>query len=738
MIACTLRLMARTLAAAGICLAGSLPRVAPAQQPTPASDSARRVDSLRRADSLAGTHRLVPVVVNGTRLSSVDERTPSQVEPLDLARSIPGPEGITNALLRLPGVSMYDDQGTRLQQEFEIRGFSVSSIVGTPQGIGVFLNGIRVNEPDAQEVDFDLLPMAAIDNASLDRGSNVLFGRNSLGGTLLMTTKRGGDRPELTGEIGGGSFGEQTATVTAGGKLGGIDGYVAATGQNEVGWKAFSSGNTRNVFATIGHQWGPSHDSGDVALDILYGHDRIYEVGSVPEADAHIDPRWNYTGGDFFNPEAVDLDLRGNVLVGGGILRGTLFGRRNNTTQFNGNEPPPNTLGFTQNLTGGGTLEWTRPIYLGPVPIGLTVGAEYSRESAHIVLENVGGGLPDSITTVATIHQDIAAAYAQAVVSVTTRLNVTGGLRYDYVHIPYRDSLDAGNDGSSSYNRVSPELGLTYQFAEDFKGYVAYKSGFRAPAPLELACASPTAPCSLPSALGSDPALQPVSTRDYEGGFDVDLTRRTKFDVDAFWTDVFNDIVFASPNRVQVYYVNAPKTRRAGVEASGQVGLPLGFYVGASYSYVAATFQSRVLIASSDSNPQPTKPGDIFPTSPLHRGRIAAGLTRLIGPVLFDGEFDLRGYQGQYLRGDESNQRPEIPGYTVAGLRAQLRWNRFGLQTEIENLFDRQYYTFGIEGQNSLIPIYSGVPLNDNNAPVTRFVVPALPRRVTVTASVHL
>ena len=724
-LALTVSLLAATVLAGG--------RVVRAQQPQAPNPS----DSARRADSVRAAYRIPTVVITGTRLSDVDERTPTRVDPLKLS-PISGPEAVTNALLDLPGVSIYDDQGARLQPELEIRGFSASSIVGTPQGIGVFLDGIRVNEPDAQEVDFDLLPTAAIERASLDRGSNVLFGRNSLGGTLLIATKRGEDQPQMTAEVGAGSYGEQVATVTAGGKLDGFDAFVAATGQNEVGWKEFSSGNTRNVFATIGRQWGSSRDSGDIALDILYGQDRIDEVGSLPEAYAPVDPRWNYGPGDFFNPDALDLDLRGNTPALGGIMRATLFGRRNNVEQFNGNEPPPNTDGFTHNLSSGGTLEWTRPLLVMSLPVGLTLGGEYSRESSNIRLLNVGGGLPDSMTTLATIHQDNAGAYAQAVVSVTQRMNVTGGLRYDYIHIPYRDGLDSDNDGTSTYNRVSPEIGVTYQFTNDLRGYVAYKSGFRAPAPLELACASPVAPCSLPSALGNDPTLKPVTTRDYETGFTLGLAPRTSIDVDGFWTDVFNDIVFASPNRAQVYYINAPQTRRAGVEASGTVGLPQGFYLAGSYSYIAATFQSSVLIATSDPNPEPTKPGDIFPTSPLHCGRVAAGLTRLIGPVLADAEFDIRGYQGQYLRGDESNQRPELPGYTVSGLRGQVEYKRFGVELDIENLFNRQYYTFGIEAPNALIPMYSQVPLNDDNAPISRFIVPAIPRRITLTFSTRL
>ncbi len=660
----------RLVAAAGLAWS-SIAVALPAQQPAVHRDSATVADSIRADSSRRAQHRLAPVVVNSTRLSAATEATPAQVEQLDLRKAIPGPETLNNALLALPGVSMFDDQGARLQPEVEVRGFNVSPVVGNPQGVSVFLNGVRVNEPDAQEVNFDLLPAAAFDQASLVRGPGVLFGRNSLGGTLLLTTRRGGDQPEATLEAGAGSFGEQTLTTTAGGKVDGIDGFFAFSGENEVGWRQATSSNTRNLFATIGHQWGPSHDSGDVALDIQYGHDKIYEAGSLPASYIAVSPTINYTPGDFFEPEAVDLALRGNEPLAGGILRGTLFGRRDNVQAFNGNVPPPNTDGFTNNLSGGTTLEWTRPLIIGGVPVGWTIGMEYSRESAHIRLINVGGGLPDSITTDATIHQDNAAAFAQAVVSVTPSLNITGGLRADYVHIPYRDSLDTGNDGTSTYNRASPEIGVTYRFTDDIKAFAGYKSGFRAPAPLELACASPTAPCSLPFSLGNDPRLEPVTTQDYEAGVNVDVTSRTSLDVDAFWTNVYNDIVFASPNLTQEYFLNAPHTRRAGVEASAQVGLPEGFRLVGSYSYVAATYQSAVLIATSDSNPQPTKPGDLFPLSPLHRGRAGAGVTHLFGPLILDGEFAIRGYQGQFLRGDEPNQRKEVPGYTVAGLTAR-------------------------------------------------------------------
>jgi iron complex outermembrane recepter protein len=701
-----------------------------AQQSAPARDSANQADTTRHG-------QLPSVVISGTRLSDATPRMPSRVEPLDLhTLPIAGPEEISDELLELPGVSMFDDQGARLQPEIEVRGFTSSSVVGTPQGIGVFLNGIRVNEPDAQEVDYDLLPSAAIDRASLDRGSNVLFGRNSLGGTLLMTTKRGDDIPEATGQLGVGSWGDQVATLTAGGKSMGVDAFIAGTGENEVGWKGVSSSNTRNVFGTIGYQWGPTHDSGDVALDVLYGHDKIFQVGSLPVAYAGINPRYDFGPGDDFSPEALDLDLRGNTVAGGGLVRATLFARRNVITQFNSILPPPDIDNNTNNQSGGTTIEWTRPLRIGSVPIGFTVGTEYSRESSAIRVLNVLAG-PPVVTTQATIHQDNAAAYSQAVVSITRRLDITGGIRYDYVHIPYRDHLDAANDGNSSYNRLSPEIGLTDRFTDVLSGYVAYKSGFRAPAPLELACADPTAPCSLPSALGSDPALKPVTTEDYEGGLDLQVNHRADLQADVFWTDVFNDIVFASPNRVQTYFLNAPQTRRAGVETSANVGLPQGTYLTASYSYVAATFQSVVAIESANPNEQPTKPGDIMPSSPLSRGRVGVGVIRPVKSFLVNAEFAIHGFSSQYLRGDEANQLPQIPGYAIAEIRGHVDYKQYGAQFEIENVFNRQYDTFGVLAQNNLIPIYSQLPLGDADSPVVPFVTTGFPRRVVLTLSVR-
>jgi outer membrane receptor protein involved in Fe transport len=703
-----------------------------AQQATAAQRDSIRADSARRE-----AQRLKTVVVTGTRLTDVDERIPAQVEAIDLLHASPGPDASFRSLEQLPGVTLYNDQGSRLQPELEVRGFTISPIVGTPQGVSVFLDGVRINEPDAQEVNFDLLPMAAVDHAELVRGSQALFGRNSLGGALLFFTKRGTGTPSADVELSGGSFGQRVGTVSAGGVAHGIDGFVMASGSDEDGWRDATGARTRQVFATLGHRsQSGGADTSDVALSVLYAHDKIYEAGSLPESWIDINPRLNYTPGDFFAPDLVQLSLRGFRGAWGGVLRGTAYFRRNDIEQFNGNVPPPNTDAFIANRSGGGTVEWTRPVFLGTLPTALTIGGEYSRENVNFRLVNVETGVPDTVATLAVVHQDNAAAYAQAVVNITPRLSATVALREDYVHLPYRDELNPTNNGTSSYDRLSPFAGLTMRFSDDLRGFVAYKSAFRAPAPLELACASPDAPCALPSALGADPALKPVTTHDYEAGFDLDLPNHTSVDVDGFWTDVVNDIVFASPNLTAVYFVNIPRSRRAGIEMSAQTALPAGGRLFGSYSYVASTYQGTVQIATSDTNPEPVRPGDQFPSSPRHRGRAGIGFTRVVGSTAIDATFDVRAYSSQYLRGDEANRHPPIPGYAVSGLGLRADVSRYQVRLLVDNIFNSSYKTFGIIAQNSLGPPGSPPPTgNDVDGPLENFYSPAFPRSIVLSVS---
>jgi len=84
------------------------------------------------------------------------------------------PTELPELLRRLPGVTLQDEQGSPRQPDLTLRGFTVSPITGVPQGISVFLDGVRLNEPTVEEVNFDLIPLGDIDRVEVIRGASVL------------------------------------------------------------------------------------------------------------------------------------------------------------------------------------------------------------------------------------------------------------------------------------------------------------------------------------------------------------------------------------------------------------------------------------------------------------------------------------------------------------------------------------------------------------------------------------
>ena len=91
----------------------------------------------------------------------------------------------------LSGVNINEVQGSPFQADITYRGFRLSGLLGSAQGLSVYLDGVRVNEPFGDVVNWDMIPEAAINNVTLIPGSNPVYGLNTLGGALAFTTKSG-------------------------------------------------------------------------------------------------------------------------------------------------------------------------------------------------------------------------------------------------------------------------------------------------------------------------------------------------------------------------------------------------------------------------------------------------------------------------------------------------------------------------------------------------------------------
>ena len=158
---------------------------------------------------------------------------------------------------RVPGVQTNDIQGSPFQTDLTYRGFRASGLLGAGQGLSVYLDGVRINEPFGDVVNFDLIPEFAVSSISLVPGANPAFGLNSLGGALSYQTYDGRTAPGFRGEVSGGSFGRKTASFSYGASSDtGWNQYIAATVFDEDGWRDESDGQIGQVLAKIGHDDG--------------------------------------------------------------------------------------------------------------------------------------------------------------------------------------------------------------------------------------------------------------------------------------------------------------------------------------------------------------------------------------------------------------------------------------------------------------------------------------------------
>lgn len=679
--------------------------------------------------------RLPPLQVQGTRLPLTPlpaDSVPAAVEviPGDRLRGT-GAATLQDALRRLPGVTTADQQGNPFQMDLAWRGFTVTSVTGAPQGISVFVDGVRMNEPTVEEVNFDLLPLDDIDHVELIRGPAAIFGRNTLGGVLNIVTRRGADVREIVPEAEWGSYGRQKYRLRVGGAEGPLDYYVAGTYFSEDGWRDVSASRVGRVFGRIGLRFGGT----DVSLSYQRAQNRIEQPGSLPESELKQHRTRNYTGGDFFEPlmNAATLTARQELDEHWAVAM-TAFGRTLDAEQFNANLVAAHTRSFTRTATLGATLEAVHQAQLFGRANRLALGVEYAYADAHVrVFEEPG---PDLRELDSDVRDGIHAAgawiqdtldVARDMVIAGDRVVLTGGVRYDVLDHSIGDrSPDPDRpraSGSHRFSRATPRFGINYNVGDAVGLYFAYSEGFRAPAFLELTCASPATVCpGLQAGVAPDPPLKPVKARNYEVGVRAAPFPWLETRVSLFRTDVRDEIFSVSPTgTVGLFFQNVGDTRRQGVEVSarGRLG-PVEPWV--NYAYTEATFRDDVVLGTSrltvDCAAPPcsqlVRKGSDLPLVPRHRAN--AGLDVHVTDWLTLSASSA--YVGrQWLRGDEANAERRLGDYIVVNASATARYRSLTAFVAVQNLFDAEYETYGTFAPNA----------RADGSPIQRFLTPASP-----------
>jgi iron complex outermembrane receptor protein len=154
---------------------------------------------------------------------------------------------------RVPGVFVDDINGNPFSQELHYRGFTASPQQGTPQGLAVYQNGIRVNEAFGDTVNWDLIPPQAIARTDIFT-ANPIFGLNALGGAISIEMKNGFSWQGFEAQILGGSYGRVAGYFQYGKQVDNFSLYVTADAAHDGGWRYLSPSTLARAYGDLGYR----------------------------------------------------------------------------------------------------------------------------------------------------------------------------------------------------------------------------------------------------------------------------------------------------------------------------------------------------------------------------------------------------------------------------------------------------------------------------------------------------
>lgn len=629
----------------------------------------------------------------------------------------------------LQSVDINDAQGNPSQMDINYRGFTASPLLGTPQGLSVFMDGVRINEPFGDVVNWDLIPQAAIDTIQLIPGSNPTFGLNTLGGAIAITTKNGSNSPGGEAEISGGSFGRKSAQIQQGGVIGSnLDYYFTANATNDDGWADHNGSRLRQAFGKLRY-----HDA-DTTLSISGGGADNTLDGSQTIPRSFLDNRNQaYTFPDQNKNTVGYLTIAGEHYFTPNVqLSGTLYYRhyRNENVSSNVNDdfdpndddsaPATNVQSTVFTQSYGGSLQLALLQNLFGKRNELTLGVAADLANTHFTQSSQDATFTDTRATIGTgpfepttdakTRNETYGIYFTDTFSFTEQWALTFAGRYNWSRTTIGDESGVQPllDGRHVFSRFNPAVGITYNPTDTLTAYFTYNEGMRSPTSIELACADPDAPCSLPNDFIADPSLKPVISKTFEIGARGKIGANTSWSAALYRTTLDDDIQFISSNGAAStlgYFQNVGKTRRQGFELAGRTKYgKIG--VSASYSYVDATYQSTwtessASNSSADANGNITvKPGDRIPGIPQNTVKVRIDYTPIpawnIGTNLT--------YRGSiFARGDEDNQdvNGTVAGYFLIDLDTTYNVTKqLQVFATVKNLLNKRYSSFAILGEN--------------------------------------
>ncbi len=676
---------------------------------------------------------------------------------------------LTGAILEnVPSAVVNDTSGNPFQPDILFRGFTASPVEGTAQGLAVYVNGARFNDPFGDTVNWDLIVPIAIDTVNVE-ASNPVFGLNALGGSVNVQLKNGFTYQGADLTAYGGSYDRGSGIAQYGVQRGDYAFYAAGDLTHDGGYRQTGNSDLYRIYSDLGWR----HDAAEIHLNVTAADDTLGNPGATPVQALSADPSSIFTAPNTVVNKYVAVNLNGTYALNDTTsLQGVAYYQNLTQRVSNGatEEVAPcstfvsadagllcNDDGTPVTTRGGGQVSdfLHGATYSGLVLEGLqaqgygasvqvTNDASVFGMKNHLVLGAsfdgsnsvfdastqiggfstngngyVGPGVVQDQLSEGTVPVTVAtqtryyAVFGVDVLTLLPKLDLSLGGRFNNAEIDSFDKLGTALTGQHSYSRFNPTAGLTYSFVPALQAYGSYSETNRAPTPTELSCSSAANPCSLLNFFIGDPNLKQVVARTFELGLRGRVRSyyggRFSWNVDFYHTNDKDDLIFETTNYNPnlAFYTNAGRSLREGVEANIHYDTAK-LHAVLGYAYTDATFQSPLLLGSG-SNPQADANGNIF----VRPGDRIPGIPQHRGTAVVEYKVTDRLTLGgnailesnQYRFGDEANLTKPVGGYVIVNLDGSYRLtDHVTLFALVNNVTNRTYDTYGSFGPVGDIP----------------------------------
>lgn len=646
------------------------------------------------------------VVVTGTREKEAKAETPATIGTISENEvSETKPAHPTEIMDRIPGVHVNVTNGeghmTAIRQPITTGAVYLYLEDGIPTRSTGFFNHnalYEVNVPQADGIEVTKGP------------GTSLYGSDAIGGIINVMTRPAPEKPEAEITVEGGEYGWERALLTTGGTFG-SDGVRADVNITHTdGWREATDYDRKS--ATL--RWDRYLDSGATLKTVITTSDIDQQTAGnskLSETDYEDSPRKNNTPISYRDVEATRISVVYEKELASSLISVTPYYRKNYM------ELLPNwalsydpTVYETYNDSFGLLLKYRKDVK--PMRTRIVVGAdidyspggreEYSIEATRNTDKIYDTYYEDELIYDYDVTYQGVSPYIHLESSPTDKLRVNAGLRYDNIKYDYENNMADGvlavpvtihgapktlnydhpEDQDVDFSHLSPKLGLTYAFTDNFNGFVSYRHAFRAPSEGQLFRQGSSV---------NTLDLDPVKVDSYEIGLRGRTTGKgVSYEISGYHMIKKDDILSYEHDGTILpagtrEVMNGGETKHEGIEVGLGIKVTKRLSLNAAYSYSKHIYEDWVIASATKDYS-----GKAIEAAPRETANVRLGYQH---SLLSGGKVEFEWVHiGDYWM-DQANTH-KYHGHDLYNLRANLKIGKsLDLFGRVMNLNDERYAT---------------------------------------------